>query len=163
MLGIRGHASTKEKEEKPLAWDEYAAWKQIPASYRERVKAKWLEEWGEGNENDIGAYVDNWLANNESKNIGSICDDVRFPNELEAMRKEGWITVRLEVNEDERLRRVKQTYGEEWESHWKNRFEESETSLDDYEFDWDYVFTDMPYDDIEATAQQIIGLITADS
>jgi hypothetical protein len=100
---------------------------------------------------------------NESQNIGSICDDVRFPNELEAMRKEGWITVRLEVNEQERLRRVKQTYGDEWESHWKNRFEESETSLDDYEFDWDYVFTDMPYDDIEATAQQIIGLITADS
>ena len=67
MLGIRGHASTKEKEEKkekPLEWDKYAAWNKIPASYRERVKAKWLEEWGEGNKDDIGAYVDNWLLNN---------------------------------------------------------------------------------------------------
>ena len=65
MIGIRGHASTKKKkEEKPLAWDEYAAWKQIPASYRERVKAKWLEEWGEGNKDTIGDYVNNWLLNN---------------------------------------------------------------------------------------------------
>ena len=64
MLGIRGHASTKKKEEKPLEWDKYAAWNKIPASYRERVKAKWLKEWGEGNKDDIGAYVDNWLLNN---------------------------------------------------------------------------------------------------
>jgi len=76
MIGIRGHASTKKKEEKPLEWNKYAAWNKIPASYRERVKAKWLEEWGEGNENDIGAYVDNWLANNESKNIDQAGDIV---------------------------------------------------------------------------------------
>ena len=57
MSGAGPTSKSYKKEEKPLAWDEYAAWKQIPASYRERVKAKWLEEWGEGNEDDIGAYV----------------------------------------------------------------------------------------------------------
>ena len=99
---------------------------------------------------------------NGADGLGSICDDVRFPNEVEAMKENGWVTIRLEVNEDERLKRVKNTYGATWESHWDNRFEESETSLDDYNFEWDYVFTDMLYENIEVVAQEISKLINAD-
>ena len=93
----------------------------------------------------------------------SICDDVRFPNEIESMKQNGWLTIRLEVNEEERLRRVKNTYGDNWQNHWDNRFEESETSLDGYDFEWDYVFTDMLYENIEVFAKELCELINGDS
>lgn len=73
----------------------------------------------------------------------AICDDVRFPNEVNGLKEDGWITIRLEVDEEERLKRVKEVYGDDWENHWNNRHEISETALDDYEFEWDYIFTDM--------------------
>ena len=102
MSGAGPTSKSYKKEEKPLAWDEYAAWKQIPASYRERVKAKWLEEWGEGNEDDIGAYVNNWLANNKSKNIDKagdiidkqkslVADEENLKRLHDSLKKQGFI------------------------------------------------------------------------
>ena len=57
----------------------------------------------------------------------AICDDVRFPNEIEALKEAGWITIRLDVA-DERKSRL-QVYGEDWESHWNNRNEISKPHL----------------------------------
>jgi guanylate kinase len=106
----------------------------------------------------------NDTADNHAKEgLGSICDDVRFPNEIESMKDNDWLTIRLEVNEAERLKRVKNTYGANWENHWENRFEESETSLDNYDFEWDYVFTDMLYENIETVAKEICELINSES
>ena len=59
-----------------------------------------------------------------------ICDDVRFPNELNSMISRGWTVIRLYISEEEQKKRLKGTYGADWESHWENRNEESETSLD---------------------------------
>jgi len=71
----------------------------------------------------------------------AICDDVRFPNEVESLKEEGWITIRLDVDDAERKKRIQDVYGEDWENHWNNRFEISETALDDYNFNWDFIFT----------------------
>ena len=84
-----------------------------------------------------------------------ICDDVRFPNEVEALKESGWIMIRLNVSEEEQKRRLKCAYGEGWKVHWKNRNEISETALDNYDFDWDYVFDDLDMKDIPQKVKEI--------
>lgn len=61
-----------------------------------------------------------------------VCDDIRFPNEVEMLQAEGWFIIRLEVNDEDRLKRIKRVYGSDWENHWDNRHEISETALDDF-------------------------------
>jgi len=85
----------------------------------------------------------------------AICDDVRFPNEVNGLKEEGWITIRLEVDEEERLNRVKEVYGSDWENHWNNRFEISETALDDYSYEWDYTFTNASVEELIQAIPQI--------
>ncbi len=85
-----------------------------------------------------------------------VCDDVRFPNELDSMRSKGWILIRLKIPEEVQQERIKRTYGKEWESHWKNRFEESETSLDHIDDSrFDYVCENLEYEDLESLAHEI--------
>ena len=86
-----------------------------------------------------------------------ICDDVRFPNELESMRDNNWVLVKLTLPEEEQLNRIKRTYGNEWESHWNNRFEESETSLDDTSDKvFNFVFENMDFEELNRLADDII-------
>mgnify|MGYP003632162102 FL=1 len=74
-----------------------------------------------------------------------VCDDVRFPNELDALRKDGWFLIRLEVDDEIRKKRINHTYPHDAEIHWDNRNEISETALDDYEGKWDLVLTNPDY------------------
>jgi len=74
----------------------------------------------------LHAKADSLIAENKIP----ICDDVRFPNELNSMISRDWTIIRLHITEDEQKKRLKGTYGADWESHWDNRKEESETSLD---------------------------------
>ena len=60
-----------------------------------------------------------------------VVDDVRYPNELKALKKLGFITVWLETSKEERIRRLKSTYGEKDSvQHIANMSDESEHSLD---------------------------------
>lgn len=60
-----------------------------------------------------------------------ICDDVRYKNEVQALKDGGWTIIRLKIDPDIQLERIKKTYGDNWEDHWNNRFSPSETDLDD--------------------------------
>jgi len=79
----------------------------------------------------------------------AICDDVRFPNEVEALKEAGWITIRLDVDAEERKTRLQRVYGDDWENHWTNRNEVSETALDNSDFNWDFVLKNPTYSDLE--------------
>lgn len=79
----------------------------------------------------------------------AICDDVRFPNELEALKEAGWITIRLDVDAEERKTRLQRVYGDDWANHWNNRNEVSETALDNFDFNWDFVLKNPTYSDLE--------------
>lgn len=100
-----------------------------------KVEKQEIKEW------------ENWEA--------AICDDVRFPNEAKALKDDGWVMIRLEVSENEQKRRLKSAYGDGWEEHWKNRHEISETALDNYDFEWDYIFTDLDIKDIPTKIKEI--------
>jgi hypothetical protein len=59
----------------------------------------------------------NKLISRIEPNKSYVVDDVRFPNEWLALRNLGFITVWLDVSKEERVRRLKATYGEEQAKH----------------------------------------------
>lgn len=64
-----------------------------------------------------------------------VVDDLRFPNEAEQLKKNGFILVRITVDENIRKQRIISTYGKDAEQHLKRINDYSEKALDDYEFD----------------------------
>jgi len=68
-----------------------------------------------------------------------VVDDVRFINEVDKMREAGFVMIKINIDEDLQLNRLKSTYGEDWESHWENRNNPSEQQVDlvpDWWFDF---------------------------
>jgi dephospho-CoA kinase len=82
-----------------------------------------------------GACFVNKLLDDVKKAEGCniIVDDLRFPNEAEALKKEGFKLIRLEVPEDVRVERLKKTYPKDWKKHLAKADNSTETSLDDYD------------------------------
>lgn len=81
---------------------------------------------------------DVWLnyAVRDSKEYGDVViDDLRFPNEYEKLKKEGFVLVRIHVEKDVQLQRIKDLY-DDWENHVEKLNDISETALDNYQFDY---------------------------
>jgi hypothetical protein len=75
-------------------------------------------------------WVD-YVINNLKPNDYYVLDDLRYKNELDALKKAGFILVRIEASRDIRERRIPNTFPKD-ENHL------SETDLDDYD-GWDVV------------------------
>ena len=90
-----------------------------------------------------------------------ICDDVRFENEFEAMQQDGWLTIRLTVDEAEQQRRLEMAYGDEYPKHWKNRNEISETDLDEAT-GFDMALHNLELSMVPHTASEILELINTE-
>ena len=90
-----------------------------------------------------------------------ICDDVRFENELKAMNEDGWMTIRLTVDESEQQRRLECAYGEDWRTHWENRNEISETDLDKT-VGFDMVLHNLELVNVPHVASEIMELINSE-
>jgi len=78
-----------------------------------------------------------------------VCDDVRFPNELDALRADGWFLIRLEVDDEIRKKRIEHTYPDDAHIHWANRNEISETALNNYDGKWDLVLTNPDFSELK--------------
>tara|TARA_R100000742_G_C4248162_1_gene66796 strand:+ start:239 stop:856 length:618 start_codon:yes stop_codon:yes gene_type:complete len=89
-----------------------------------------------------------------------VCDDVRFPNELDALREDGWFLIRLEVDDEIRKKRIQDTYPHDYEVHWANRNEISETALDDYDGNWDLVLTNPKYADLKSIVEKFYARLS---
>jgi len=77
-----------------------------------------------------------YVLNNNDDNI--IVDDLRYPNELNALKQAGFILIKLELDKDEQLKRLKKCYPETYQEHINNMNHESELlmeSIDDSNFD----------------------------
>jgi dephospho-CoA kinase len=91
---------------------------------------------------------------NHHENI--VIDDVRFVNEAKALSEAGWKVVRLVIDEDLQKERLMKTY-EDWEIHWNNRNDNSETEVDliDENHIWANVNADFTqYSDLLETMQE---------
>ena len=66
----------------------------------------------------------------------AVCDDVRFINEAKTLKENGWILIKLDIDEDLQKIRLKNTYGDDWKTHWDNRSDPSETEVDKIPLEW---------------------------
>ena len=67
----------------------------------------------------------------ESKNANyAIIDDLRFKNEMNALKKEGWKLVKLNITRDQQIKRLKSTYSNS-DEHILGLDSETEKDLDD--------------------------------
>ena len=83
---------------------------------------------------------------NHHENI--VIDDVRFINEAKALSEAGWKVVRLVIDEDLQKERLQTTYAD-WESHWVNREDISESEVDLIPEDYIWVNVDATYDNYQ--------------
>ena len=90
-----------------------------------------------------------------------ICDDVRFENEFKAMQQDGWLTIRLTVDEAEQQKRLEMAYGDKYLKHWENRNEISETDLDAVE-GFDMTLHNLELSMVPHTASEILELINTE-
>lgn len=74
-------------------------------------------------------YVIHLADKEQAKGNIVIVDDVRFVNEAEKLNEKGWKVIKITVNEETQMERLKKTYSD-WEIHWENRDNPSEKEVD---------------------------------
>ena len=95
--------------------------------------------------------------NNISESGGNVVnDDLRFPNEFEALQNQGFILVRLQVSKETQIQRLKQLYPESWEQQINKLNDESETALDSFGFDY-YIDAEQGLDKMKSELIDIIN------
>jgi len=65
-----------------------------------------------------------------------VCDDVRFINEAKSLKADGWLLVKLDIAEELQKSRLQKAYGDDWEVHWNNRSDPSESEVNEIPLDW---------------------------
>jgi len=56
-------------------------------------------------------------------------DDCRFINEVVAFKEAGWTIIRIHIDDDLQIKRLKKTYGKEADQHIQNRKDDSESEM----------------------------------
>ena len=75
-------------------------------------------------------------------NQNVIIDDLRFENEVKYLKEHGFIIIRINIDEDIRIERIKSTYPNTYNEHIKGMEHNSEKSIKNLEVDLDVYFTD---------------------
>ena len=116
----------------------------IPEGHKDRVA---FQKVGDGARKFI--HGDVWLDamlnmvemfENESSVDGDclanfVVDDVRYHNEVLKLKSEGWTIVKLDVDDELQLERLKATYPNDWETHAEARSHPSEAEVDSIPLD----------------------------
>ena len=84
-----------------------------------------------------------------------IIDDLRFQNELNHL--EGWKIICLTTSTDERIKRLKQLYPENYQDHISNMGHLSETDTLQLPTDTIYLDTAIPMDELKRKVEMIIN------
>ena len=69
-----------------------------------------------------------YLLKNNKNNV--IVDDARYENELKALKSNGFIIIKLDIDKDIQLKRLKKLYPNTYQIHINNMNHESEVSMD---------------------------------
>jgi len=59
-----------------------------------------------------------------------VVDDCRFVNEVIAFKEAGYKIIRIHIDDEHQIRRLKQTYGKNADQHINNRKDDSEAEMD---------------------------------
>ena len=82
---------------------------------------------------------DVWIEYLDRESYGWTCvvvDDCRFVNEARWFKDNGWLLVRLNIEEEVQKVRLQKTYPDDWEQHWNNRNDPSETQVSEIPSEW---------------------------
>ena len=110
----------------------------IPEGHKDRVA---FQKIGDGARKELyeNIWIDTLLseiahyetvANNDGFIKNFVIDDVRYVNEIINLRNEGWITVKIHIDDDLQIQRLKERYPEDWEIHVSARYHASESEVD---------------------------------
>jgi len=77
-----------------------------------------------------------------------LLDDARYPNEINALKDNGWHIVKLLISRDLQEKRLKHTYPDTYETHLARRDHESETSQDTIPLDFFDMVIDVDNEDV---------------
>ena len=84
----------------------------------------------------------------------AIIDDLRFPNEFDRLRKEGFILIRLTISKETQIARLREVYPDTYISHIHKLEDSSETALDSHQFDYT-----IESEDTQKTQQALLELL----
>jgi dephospho-CoA kinase len=84
---------------------------------------------------DKNVWIDYVLRKTENIN-NVIVDDIRYPNELKALRDDGFIIFKLTIPEEDRIERIKQTYPNDFQEHLERLNHESEMHITKLDADY---------------------------
>ena len=85
-----------------------------------------------------------------------IVDDVRFPNEANLLKKNGFYIIRLEVSENLRRQRMQKAYEKDSDTHVANFNDASEIAMDTYEFD--EIWFDPTMEELKSNCLKIVSM-----
>ena len=107
----------------------------IPSGTKDRVS---YQKVGDGARKFL--FEDIWIQTMlkaVEKHIGTpyathniVVDDVRYLNEVEKLKSEGWVLIKINVDDELQLERLKKTYPDTWEVHAEARTHPSESEVD---------------------------------
>ena len=89
----------------------------------------------------------------EDKYDVAIVDDVRFVNEAKVFKQDGWLIIRLNIEEELQKARLQRTYPD-WEVHWDSRGDPSETEV--IEIATDFLWLDIDVDDSDSVWNTVL-------
>lgn len=89
-------------------------------------------------EQDPNVWVNTFLKECE-KYENVMCDDVRFKNEIDTVKEDGFVTIRLDISDELQKERITNCYPENYKQHLDNRHHISETDLDEEKEKFDYI------------------------
>ena len=99
-------------------------------------------------------WIDYLLAEAEDKSF-VVVDDVRYPDELQALRSAGFTIVYLEVDPEVQRQRLQQTYGTEYTAHLQGINHVSERA-DHYVSQSDIVAHPQSLEELQALAKSLL-------
>jgi len=104
-------------------------------------------------------WLDSVISQSENY-LQVVCDDVRFINEAKTLKDNGWMLIKLDIEDDLQKSRLQKTYGEDWEVHWNNRADPSEAEVDKIPIEWFDEIIVASNDDspIESLLKTVIGI-----
>lgn len=86
-----------------------------------------------------------------------IIDDVRFRDEFDSLKREGFTLIRLEVDQDVQEQRLVELYPDNYKEHLERRSNVSETDLDQYIVNFDYVLNSGDTELLNKCLKQVVS------
>ena len=84
--------------------------------------------------NYVITQINNFINDNYPCNI--VIDDLRFPNELEKLKREGFYIIRLNISPEIQFERLKKKYPDNFKNHIKGLNHNSESHIDKLDVDY---------------------------